>query len=103
MLGSTQARQVSASGETRYVRTRQPKREQIALQELGPRSEWKPKRRCRRNQPREFAFYCSVEPMETLEDESIAVQREIRIEQVQLSLERLVLGRGFSAKPRMKR
>jgi hypothetical protein len=40
--------------------------------------------------------------MEILEDESIAVQREIRIEQVQLSLERLVLGRGFSAKPQMK-
>jgi hypothetical protein len=41
--------------------------------------------------------------METLEDESIAVQRELRIEQVQLSLERLVLGRGFSAQPQMKR
>jgi hypothetical protein len=103
MLGSIQARQVSASGEPRYVRTRQAKREQIALQKLGPRSERKPKRRCRRNQPRELAFYCSVKPVETLEDESIAVQREIRIEQVQLSLERLVLGRDFSAKPQMKR
>ena len=41
--------------------------------------------------------------METLKDESIAVQRELRIEQVQLSLERLVVGRGFSAQARMKR
>jgi len=103
MLGTAQARQVSASWELRYVRIRQAKREQIALQELGPRSEWKPERRCRRNKPWELAFYCSVEPMETLEDESIAVQREIRIEQVKLSLECLVLGRRFSAKPQMKR
>jgi hypothetical protein len=41
--------------------------------------------------------------VETLKDEFIAVQRELRIEQVQLSLERLVLGRGFSAQPKMKR
>jgi hypothetical protein len=41
--------------------------------------------------------------MEALEDESIAVQRERRLEQVQPSLERLVLGHGFSAKPQMKR
>ena len=45
----------------------------------------------------------SVEPVETLKDESIAVQRELRIEQVQLSLERLVVGRGFSSQPQMKR
>ncbi len=102
MLGSAQARQVSASREPGYGRTRQAKRKQIAFQELGPRSEWKPKRGRRRNQPRELGFYRSVEPVKTFKDESIAVQRQLGIEQVQLSLERLVAGSGFSAQPKMK-
>ncbi len=103
MLGSAQARQVRASREPGYVRTGQAKRKQITFQELGPRSKWKPKRGRRRNQPRELALYWSVEPVKTPKDESIAVQRELRIEHVQLCLERLVLRRGLSAQPRMKR
>ena len=103
MLRSAQARQVSASRERGYIKTRQAKRKQIALQELSPSPEWKPKRRRRRSQPTELAFYRDVEPEETLEDESIAVQRELRIEQIQLSLERLVVERGVSAQPEMER
>jgi hypothetical protein len=103
MLRSAQARQGSASREPGYVRPGQAQRKQIAFQELGPRSQWKPNRGRRRNQPRELAFYWSVESVKTLKDESIAVQREFGIEQVQLSLERLVVGRGFSAQPKMKR
>lgn len=41
--------------------------------------------------------------METLKDEAIALQRESRFEQVQTSLERLVLVHGFAAQPQMQR
>jgi hypothetical protein len=103
MLGLEQARQVSASGKSGDVMTRQAKREQIAFQELSARSEWKAKRGGRRNQPRELVFYWCVESVEALEDEAIAVQRELWFEQVQPSLECLVLVRGFAAQPQMQR
>ncbi len=41
--------------------------------------------------------------METLKDESIAMQREPRFEQVQPFVERQVIRRGFPAQPQVQR